>query len=458
MDATIRSPVTAALVEHLEALGREPLAPEAATVGKQCLMDWLGVALAARAEPAVTKVVDALALGPGAPGEAAILGLARRARADDAALVNGTMGHALDFDDVLAVMGHPTAPIAPALLALAEATGASGDHVLTAFVVGVEAAARVGALMGPSHYERGWHGTATFGAFGAAAAAATLLRLDARRTAHALGLAGTQAAGLKSVFGTMSKPFHAGRAAQAGVLAARLAAAGFTSDTDILGSRQGFADTQSATADPAAGLAPRALPHIVDVLFKHHAACYLTHNAIEAAGELRSALGLRPDDIAEARVAVMPMHLGVCDIEAPASGLECKFSLRMACALAFAGEDTADEAVFSDATAAREDLQAFCRRVAVEATAASPATQVTVRLRDGSTHAVTADVSTPARDLEAQQAKLERKFRQVTARALSAADAEAAILFCRDLDRQPTLRPLIALCAGVGAPRPETPR
>src|SRR5204863_7359750 len=134
---------------------------------------------------------------------------------------------------------------------------------------------RIGRLMGPSHYAKGWNGTATFGSFGAAAGAGSLLGLDETQMLHAMGIAGTQAAGLKSVFGTMSKPLHAGKAAQNGLIAARLAARGFTSHTDILGAAQGFADTQSTTVDVAAGLEPRALPWVVEALFKYHACCYL---------------------------------------------------------------------------------------------------------------------------------------------------------------------------------------
>ncbi len=135
--------------------------------------------------------------------------------------MNGAAGHALDFDDThMAMGGHPSAPIIPAILALAETTGASGRDVLEAIVVGVEAECRLGAIIGAQHYVVGFHSTGTIGTFGAAAACAHMLRLDEGGWLCALGLAGTQAAGLKSGFGTMAKPLHAGRAASNGLFSA----------------------------------------------------------------------------------------------------------------------------------------------------------------------------------------------------------------------------------------------
>jgi 2-methylcitrate dehydratase PrpD len=436
---------TASLARLLIAMRGEPLSEATATVAKQCLLDWLGVALGGRSEPLVTILIDELA-PTDEPGGCALIGQGRRAGLDHAVLINGAMGHALDFDDVITAMGHPTAPVAPAVFGLAQALGASGRQALAAFVSGVEAECRVARLMGPSHYAGGWHGTATFGAFGAAAAAAALMGLEGDRLLNALGLAGTQAAGLKSVFGTMSKPLHAGKAAQNGLLAARLAARGFTSDADILGSGQGFAATQSTTVDVAAGLAPRATPWVVDTLFKYHAACYLTHDAIDAAAALRRETPFTADDIEAVTVRVREDHLGVCNIAAPRTGLECKFSLRMTCALALAGEDTFDERLYSDATATRTDLVELGRRIAVEPTAPAPGSTVEVRLKDGRQVRRTIDVAIPARDLAAQQARLELKFRHLTRAALTPAAADEVIDICRTLETRLDLARLLTLC------------
>src|SRR5579872_3740032 len=439
--------VTAALASHASAMRLAAVPPAALTVAKQCLLDWLGVALAGRGEPLVRILIDELAAADD-PAGASIVGHGRRARIDDAVLINGAMGHALDFDDVIMPMGHPTVPVAPVVLALAEQRGLSGAAALQAFIAGVETECRIARLLGPSHYAKGWHTTATTGTFGAAAAAACLLGVEGEALTHAFGLAGTQAAGLKSCFGTMSKPLHPGKAAQSGLLAARLAARGFTSDTDILASGQGFTATQSTSADPAAGLADRSAPWVVEALFKYHAACYLTHDSIEAAGQLRTEERVTPEMIAAVSVKVPSGHLGVCNIQAPATGLECKFSLRMTTALALAGEDTFQEALFSDATARRPDLVALREKVTIDPTQSGRGCVVTVRTRDGRTLARTGDVSQPLRDLEAQQAKLERKFRHLATPALGEAGATEVIELVRRLEAQADLGRLAALARG----------
>jgi 2-methylcitrate dehydratase PrpD len=445
--AAAATTVTAALADRISAMRLADMPPPALTVAKQCLLDWIGVALAGRNEPLVRILLEELAPAD-EPAGVSVLGHGRRARLDDAALINGAMGHALDFDDVIMPMGHPTVPVAPVVFGLAEQRRASGAQALIAFIAGVETECRIARLLGPSHYAKGWHTTATTGSFGAAAAAARLLGVEGEALTHAFGLAGTQAAGLKSCFGTMSKPLHPGKAAQNGLLAARLAARGFTSDTDILASVQGFTSTQSNTADPEAGLAERSAPWVVEALFKYHAACYLTHDSIEAANQLRIEERVTPDVIAAVSVRVPSGHLGVCNILAPPTGLECKFSLRMTTALALAGEDTFEEALFSDATAARPDLVALRDKVTVDATQVGRGCVVTVTTRDGRTLSRTGDVSQPLRDLAAQQAKLERKFRHLATTALGEAGADRVIALCGAFETLPDLGELIGLCRG----------
>ncbi|WP_428391190.1 MmgE/PrpD family protein [Lichenicoccus sp.] len=436
---------TARLITRLDALSAQEPPVAAAAVAKQCLLDWIGVSLAGRHEPLVNILMDELAL-PNRPDGCAVLGRSTRLRIDDAVLINGAMGHALDFDDVIIPMGHPTVPVAPVVFALAEHGNHSGQDVIAAFIVGVEAECRVSHLMGPSHYARGWHGTATFGTFGAAMAACRLLGVsDPRTIANAFGIAATQAAGLKASIGTMCKPLHAGKAAQNGLLAARLAARGFTSDPDTLGSPQGFADTASTTVDLDGALAERNMPWIAQALFKYHAACYLTHDTIEAANMLRIEETVLPAAIERVTVRVPRDYLRICNIAEPATGLECKFSLRMTAAMALAGEDTFDETLFSDATARRADLVALRDRVMIDPTQTGRASSVEVVLKDGRTLVRTSDVSQPLADLDAQQAKVERKFRHLTRSILSSNAVDEVIALCRALEAQPNLQRLISL-------------
>src|SRR2546423_1555634 len=209
-------------------------------------------------------------------GEATLVGRSTRASAPMAALVNGATSHALDFDDThMAMIGHPTVPVAPAVLALGERLDAPGAAVLRALVAGVEVECRLGLLLIPSHYARGWHATGTLGTFGAAAACAALLDLDEDGWLRALGIAGTQASGLKAVFGTMGKPLHAGKAAMSGLLAATLTPPGFTASREIVEVHQGCAATHAAALNDPEALDRRAGRHLIrDTLSKYHAACY----------------------------------------------------------------------------------------------------------------------------------------------------------------------------------------
>jgi 2-methylcitrate dehydratase PrpD len=421
------------------------ISPTTAKVAKQCMLDWIGVAVAARDEPLVKILVQEFANEPQRE-ESTLVGHKQRVSASTAALINGAMSHALDFDDVIAGMGHPTVPVAPAALAIGEANGASGRDVLLAFILGVEAECRVARLMGPSHYADGWHSTATCGTFGAAASCAKLLGLDRGQLLHAIGLAGTQAAGLKSVFGTMAKPLHPGKSAQNGILAARLARSGFTSDTDILGSNQGFAATQSTSVNPAAMIQDPDRLLIVDALFKYHAACYLTHDSIEAAASLRREYGLKPEQIARVLVKVREGHLKVCNIQEPRTGLECKFSLRMTTALALSGDDTFKNELFSDDTAMRPDLVALRNKVVVEPTAVNRGSIVELELSDGRRLTQSADVGLPLEDLELQQAKLERKFKYLVEPILGTERAAEIIEAVRKLETIGRIDQLMAMC------------
>src|SRR5262249_24845515 len=202
---------------------------------------------------------------------------------------------------------------------------------------------------------------------GGAAACAHRRGLDAEATARALGIAGTQAAGLKSQFGTMCKPFHAGKASHNGLLAARLAARGFSSRPDLVECEQGFALTHGPDFNPEAALAdPPSGFHIFGNLFKYHAACYLTHGPIECAREIRERHGVAPDDIARITLSLYKSCERVCNIAAPTNGLEAKFSLRQTVAMALAGVDTASLDAYSAATASDPALVRLREKVALD--------------------------------------------------------------------------------------------
>ena len=311
----------------LAGLHQDEVPDDVLLVASQCLLDGLGVGVGGAEEPAVTRLLSVLSSGD----VATIIGGGRVSSMYDAALVNGTAMHALDFDDVSAPMlGHPTAPVLPALLALGERLDSTLVELRLALVAGIEAEVRLAVALGTSHYAVGFHTTATTGAVGAAVACAQLLGLDGETAARAVSTAATQAAGLKASFGTDCKPLHAGRAAQTGLLSTLLAAEGFTAAEDAIGGRQGLAATQSTSWD-AARLRPTdpATWYTRDIAFKVHAACYLTHGSIEGVLALTDP-NTRADRI---ELHVPTGHLKACAIEDPGTGLEGKFSLRYVAAL-----------------------------------------------------------------------------------------------------------------------------
>jgi len=435
--------LTFKLARHISGYRDANLDAPALIVAKQCILDWFGVTIAGRDEPVARLLRDELATSVRA--QSSIVGSTFKCAVADAALVNGATSHALDYDDVHPLIGHPTAAILPAALAVGEAEGRTGMEILRAFIAGYDTAAYVGSLVMPSHYERGFHSTATLGSFGAAAAAGVLMNLDDAEMATALGLAGTQAAGLKSMFGTMAKPFHAGKAAANGVLAARLAARGFTAHPGVLEVAQGFITTQS---DGLAGdaLLPRPGSMIIKTLFKYHAACYLTHSTIEAISALRRQLSLSGPDVAAIDVHVPSGHLAVCNISAPQTGLEIKFSLRHTAALAACGEETAAIQTYSDKNAVAPMLTAVrdCVTVHGDRPPGMDA-HVVITTRAGTVAEASRDVGIPDADLARQGERLAAKFHSLAVAVVGAERADKLRHTIATLEGQPNISSLMAV-------------
>src|SRR5215469_15478617 len=446
-----RANLTQVLALRAASWRREDIPEPARELVRQCVLDYFGVALAGAGDELVRLLIDEMNESGGAP-QASIIGNELRLPALSAALVNGAAAHALDYDDVnMAMPGHPSVAILPALLALAELRRSSGREVATAFVAGYETACRIGAALRPGHYNLGFHSTGTIGSFGAAAACARLLGLDANTTAIALGIAGTQAAGLKSQFGTMCKPFHAGKAAQNGLLAARLAARGFSSRADIVECIQGFASTHGPNFLPEAALAaPEAGLHLFANLFKYHAACYLTHAPIECARRLREEHRLNPDDIARITLRLDESCERVCNIPAPADGLQSKFSLRQTVAMALAGIDTASLGAYSAENARDPALVALRERVEIEWQDSWPQTlcELVVELADGRCLTARHDAGIPAADISRQGERLAAKFDALVAPVLGAPRARELREMISDLDDVADIRSLGRLAAG----------
>jgi 2-methylcitrate dehydratase PrpD len=424
---------TRGLVSAVRGVRWDEMPDDAREAARHCLLDFLGCALAGSREPLSRILVDEVANTEGS-SEASLIGRSERASRLTAALVNGAAGHALDFDDAHMLMGgHPSVPVIPAVLALAETTRADGRAALEAITAGIELECRLGALIGGKHYAIGFHSTGTLGTFGAAAACAQLLGLDEDGWLRALGLAGTQAAGLKSGFGTMAKPLHAGRAASNGLLSALAARGGFTSNAAILETEQGFAVTHAGAEllpDVIARYEGRFL--VRDTLFKYHASCYLTHAPINAAQQIRQQHRIDPKGIEDVEVRVAPGLLGVCNIQEPTTGLEGKFSVRATTAMALLGDDTSNLETFSDAKVREPALVALRDRVRVVTVEKTPTTRATVVVSaNGKRFEAESDSGEPAANLASQRENLTRKFMAlatpVLGRGGAAALAEAAL-------------------------------
>jgi 2-methylcitrate dehydratase PrpD len=412
---------------------------------RHATLDWLAVTIAGASEPLVQMLAGEYDTAA-STGQAAVLRDAKRSGALQAALINGAAGHALDFDDVSARMhGHPTVPVVPVALALAQLRPVSGLDFLRAVVVGHEVEARIGEVLGGSHYARGFHVTGTIGTFGAAATAATLLGLDEERTAHALGLAAAQAAGLKSMFGTMAKPLHAGKAAMNGLMAAQLAARGFTANVDAIECAQGFAATQADEVVPLLPIDTRNGFAIEETLFKYHASCYLTQSTIEARRELRSRPGASVDALESLEISVPTSHLTVCDIAEPDTGLALKFSIRQLALVALDGADTAALDLYTDHTAQNPRYVQARKRVRVTppALAHRHAAQVTLHTRDGQTLVGEANVGIAATDAGEQWQRLSQKARAIAAPVIGASNFERLHASVAALAQAPSLASLM---------------
>lgn len=418
---------------------------------RHALLDWFGVTIAGAREPLADILSQEFASGGNSA--ATLVALGAKAAPHDAALVNGTMSHALDFDDVNRMLhGHPSAPVASAVLALGESLGSSGEDVLLAFIAGYEVECQVGGMAGDGHYEQGFHATGTFGTFGAAAGAARLMGLDEEQTATALGIAASQAAGLKLNFGTMTKPLHAGKAAANGLIAARLAARGFTARTDAIEGPQGFAPTQapgftarSIRPDPAAPLS------VEQNLFKYHAACYLTHSSIEAIRQLQREHAFKLDQMKAMTLYVDPGHLKVCNIPEPKTGLEIKFSIRHLAGMALDGIDTAALETYSEANAANPRYIAARERIRLETRETPPegrhGAAIAIDLEDGRTLRAEANVGIPAKDVDLQEQKLVAKFRALAEPVIGKERAREAERLLLSFDDQPDLRAIMRTVA-----------
>jgi 2-methylcitrate dehydratase PrpD len=391
--------------------------------------------------------------GPGAG--ASIFGTRESASPAFAALANGVAGHVLDYDDMNSTtLSHPSVVLVPAIFALAETLGTSGSDALSAYVLGFEISGHMGRTMVPHHYNQGWHSTSSIGIFGAAAACARLMGLDANAALNALAIAASNSAGLRGNFGTMTKSLHAGQAAEGAVRAAQLSARGFTANPGVFDARGGYFDAYGRNAEPRP--APAGLEiESSGIGIKPYACCGAGVSVIDAAVDLHAAHALSGASIEAVEVVLSPMATSIMPFHEAADGLQAKYSLAY-CAAVGLLDGKGGLAQFEDERVARADVRGLVSKTVVRADArmASGAgrfgVEMKVKLAGGRTVSTSLEIPRghPTRKLEDDLQRA--KFLECAAPVIGERKASDAAAMLGDLERLPAIGELVALL------RPET--
>lgn len=409
------------LLSLCEDLTFDDLPADVVSQAKMCLLDWLGVTLAGMSHPTASILLETIQQ-LGGNQQASVLGSPIKTSVYNAALVNGTASHVLDFDDtLLSALMHPSVNVLPAVLACGEWRNADGRQFLLSYLIGFEVEARISMAMGAAHYDAGWHSTATMGRFGAAAAVAKMFGLSGKQTANALGLAGTQSAGLRKVFGTMGKSFHPGKAAADGLFCALLAEHDFTCSEDILSGEKGLGAVFSTDFNPQRGLRGLGQSYtIMDISIKPFASCLYTHPTIDGIIHLRNRHEIQPDQVKRIRCRVSKFCSDAACQTNPETGLAGKFSTYYCAALALV-KGKAGEHEFNDECLGDAEIHSIMDRVSVDmATGLTDSeAEVSIELNDGRVleHTVRFPLGSPANPLSA--ARIQQKFRDLVDPILS---------------------------------------
>jgi len=389
-------------------LSESAVPEEAWRWASHCVLDWYGVTVIGASEPLSRLLRDEYA---DAAGPASVVGTDRTADVRTAALLNGAAAHSMDFDDAN-FASHPAAYVLPAAYAVGQAEHSTGTEFLAAVLAGYELSYRVDVALGRVIFAKGWHPTKALGVFGALAAAGTLMRLTEEEFGNAFGIAASLAGGLQANFGTMTKPLHAGLAAEAGITAARLGRRGITANPEALESMAGLAELMGDGQVHHDLLAQERDAWVVTRnIFKYHASCLGTHASIDAA--LKAAAGgLRSEEIEHIAVRVNPRSKRICRFDYPTSGLEAKFSIEATTAMALLGDDLAAQETFTDERVHRQDFIDMMARLEFvpEEGKQSLQADIEIRTKDGRRLHGHHDSSVPASDVEAQERRLVQKF------------------------------------------------
>lgn len=443
---------TAQIAQFVARAAYDDLPARVVAAAKDSFLDTLGIALAGVPEPA-GELISRYVTQAGGAAQSTVIGTGTQVPARAAAEANGTLAHVVGYSDFsVPNVLHPSVAVLPAVWALGESTAASGRQLILAHVTGVEVSCKIGRVLTPEFTQRGFHPCAIVGAYGAAAAAAQLLGLDAAGVAQALGIAGQRAAGIKVSLGTMSKAYAVGHAAASGVTAAELARMGYTGAADVLEGRDGFFQTFGAGV--TAGDLALGRPYEFEspgITIKPYPACTRSHPAIDAALAVRARIA-DAGAIAHVECRVAPAVLQVVKVARPRNAMEAKFSLPYCMAAALLDGAVVME-TFDDAKLQSAPVQAFMRRVeprAVETLAARGpfAAEIAVTLEDGTRVEAAADRNLwddPSAATPEKRAQLIGKFTSCATRVLSRGDSERIVAIVDALEHERDMARLMAL-------------
>lgn len=441
----IGTDVTRVLARYLVSAPYDALPEAIRAEARRTLLNWAGCTIGGSRHETVDIAVAALAPFSGA-AQASLLGRRERFDVLHAALINGIASHVFDFDDThLKTVIHPGGPVVSAILALAERNPVSGRDFLNAMVLGIEAECRIGNAVYPDHYDRGWHITGSTGAFGAAAASGRLLGLTEQQMIWALGLAAAQPVGLREMFGSMTKSFHPGRAAQNGLTAALLAQRNFTSTDVGIEGKNGWANVLSTKRDYAEITTDLGRRYeIAYNTYKPFACGIVIHPAIDACIQLRNEHRLTADQIERIDLRVHPLVLELTGKTSPQTGLEMKFSVYFAAALAIVN-GSAGMRDFTDANVRDPQLVALARRVNATIDPAIKEEQViaTVVLKEGRSVGTRVEHAVGSLERPMSDDDLEAKFRDLARDVLPEAQVRRTIDLCRGIEALPDVRDLV---------------
>ena len=415
--------------------------------GKRCFINFLAVSLYASRDPSLDILLDVFKL-EGGKQQSSIAGVRARTTIQNAALANGYLGHLEDYDDThFPTVIHPSSPTLPSSLSIGEHLSASGKDVLVASILGMELCCRIGMAVHPHHYNEGWHITGTCGVFGSAIAAGRILGLSADQMIAALGIAGTQASGIREVFGSMTKPFHPGRSAQSGLLATLLAQRGFTSAETILEGRRGFGEVLSDKCDW--NVATNALGERWELQMnglKPYACGVVIHPLIDAMIAFRNNQGIDYRDVHSISAKVHPLVIELVNRPNPRVGLEGKFSYQHSMAVglidgsAFPAQYTDSRVLDPDVANLRDKIDAT-----IDPRMGEDSTEITITLQNGTSHEETVLHATGAPENPLSDSMLNEKFRVLSEGILPNTQIEHLLDLLWNMDQVPDISEIMEL-------------